>query len=114
MSKLSYLLIVFVLITSCSSLQTHDEINKTQTSNETHEAGSTSVAKEMASQSVTVDKENNSIKIAAPDDHTDIKDPKTKKKIRPLFDWPVWEARMSRGYLPHGSKRSRRPHKLRQ
>jgi murein DD-endopeptidase MepM/ murein hydrolase activator NlpD len=30
---------------------------------------------------------------------------------KPLFDWPVWEARMSRGYLPRGTKRRRRPHK---
>ncbi len=30
---------------------------------------------------------------------------------RPLFDWPVWEARMTRGYLPRGTKKRRRPHK---
>lgn len=30
---------------------------------------------------------------------------------KPLFDWPVWEARMTRGYLPRGTKRRRRPHK---
>lgn len=30
---------------------------------------------------------------------------------KPLFDWPVWEARMSRGFLPRGTKRRRRPHK---
>lgn len=35
--------------------------------------------------------------------------PVTLKK--PLFDWPVWEARMSRGFLPRGTKRRRRPHK---
>lgn len=48
---------------------------------------------------VQVDKENNSIK----------KSQKTRKK--PLFDWPVWEARMTRGFLPKGTKKRRRPHK---
>ncbi len=32
-----------------------------------------------------------------------------KKKL--LFDWPVWEARMSRGFMPKGTKRRKRPHK---
>jgi murein DD-endopeptidase MepM/ murein hydrolase activator NlpD len=48
---------------------------------------------------VQVDKESNSIK----------KSQKTRKK--PLFDWPVWEARMTRGFLPKGTKKRRRPHK---
>ncbi len=34
-----------------------------------------------------------------------------KVKKRPTFDWPVWEARMSRGFLPNGTKKRRRPHK---
>lgn len=34
-----------------------------------------------------------------------------KTKKRPTFDWPVWEARMSRGFLPRGTKKRRRPHK---
>lgn len=48
---------------------------------------------------VQIDKESNSIK----------KSQKAKKK--PLFDWPVWEARMTRGFLPKGTKKRRRPHK---
>lgn len=32
------------------------------------------------------------------------------KKNKYLFDWPVWEARMSRGFLPKGTKRRKRPH----
>lgn len=48
---------------------------------------------------VQIDKESNSIK----------KSQKTRKK--PLFDWPVWEARMTRGFLPKGTKKRRRPHK---
>ena len=32
-------------------------------------------------------------------------------RMRPLFDWPVWEARMTRGFLPRGTRKRRRPHK---
>ncbi|MEK6627026.1 MAG: M23 family metallopeptidase, partial [Bdellovibrionota bacterium] len=47
---------------------------------------------------------NNSIKFNNPT--------KSKKKInKPFFDWPVWEARMTRGYLPRGTKKRRRPHR---
>lgn len=35
--------------------------------------------------------------------------PRKVKKYK--FDWPVWEARLSRGFLPNGTRRSRRPHK---
>lgn len=55
---------------------------------------------------VKVDKENNSIKIVP----EQIKASKKLKK-RFSFDWPVWEARMTRGFLPRGTKRRRRPHK---
>ncbi len=51
---------------------------------------------------VQVDKENNSIKITQA---------KTQKKPKFQFDWPVWEARMTRGFLPHGTKKRKRPHK---
>lgn len=34
-----------------------------------------------------------------------------KKNNKPFFDWPVAEARMSRGYLPRGTKKRRRPHR---
>jgi len=52
-----------------------------------------------SAENISVNKEMNSIKKESP----------TKK--RPAFDWPVWEARMSRGYLPKGTKRRKRPHK---
>lgn len=51
---------------------------------------------------VTVDKQKNSIKIKTAANY---------KNKRPTFDWPVWEARMSRGFLPNGTKKRRRPHK---
>lgn len=35
--------------------------------------------------------------------------PRKIKKYK--FDWPVWEARMSRGFLPKGTNRRKRPHK---
>lgn len=49
---------------------------------------------------VEVDKQNNSIKIAP---H------KVKHKFQ--FDWPIWEARMTRGFLPKIAKKRKRPHK---
>lgn len=53
-----------------------------------------------------VNKYDNSFKI--PDaQHSSVS---KKSKSKPLFDWPVWEARMSRGFLPKGTKRRRRPH----
>ena len=48
-----------------------------------------------------VDTETNSIKTTG--------QKSTRKK--PFFDWPVVEARMTRGYLPRGTKKRRRPHK---
>jgi len=50
---------------------------------------------------VEVDKNTNSIK----------KNRAEKLKQKPFFDWPVLEARMTRGFLPHGTKKRRRPHK---
>lgn len=61
-----------------------------------------------------VNKEENSIKKVDQNNtnlSTDSNEKKTKKRRRPVFDWPVWEARMSRGFLPKGTKRRRRPHK---
>lgn len=50
-----------------------------------------------------VNKEENSIKKT---------DPTVKsKRKRPLFDWPVWEARMSRGFMPKPARKRRRAHK---
>lgn len=92
MSKLSYLLILFLFLNSCI---TSDNID-------------TDIA--VASDKVVIDKKQNSIKITSVDkDKTNSF--KSKKKMRPLFDWPVWEARMTRGYLPNGTKKRKRPHR---
>jgi murein DD-endopeptidase MepM/ murein hydrolase activator NlpD len=61
---------------------------------------------------VSINKETNTIKkedSTAQNNLQAISKNKTKK--RPTFDWPVWEARMSRGFLPNGTKKRRRPHK---
>lgn len=55
---------------------------------------------------VVVDKENNSIKISG-DEHQ----ASATKKQKPFFDWPVWEARMTRGFLPKVARKRKRPHK---
>lgn len=52
-----------------------------------------------------VDKEKNSIK------KTDTSTTPKPKHRRPLFDWPVWEARMSRGFMPKTTRKRKRPHK---
>lgn len=57
---------------------------------------------------VRVNKKENSIKVN-PDASSETKTTKVKRK--PQFDWPVWEARMTRGYLPRGKGRRKRPHK---
>ena len=49
-----------------------------------------------------VDKETNSIKTTQQ---------KSTTRQKPFFDWPVVEARMTRGFLPRGTKKRRRPHK---
>ena len=94
MSKLPYLLVLvlFGLTAGCGT-----SLKKTEGS-------------ESSKSEIQVDKESNSIKIV-PDEikTTDTKKPSVKKRFQ--FDWPVWEARMSRGYLPRGTKRRRRPHK---
>lgn len=64
---------------------------------------------------VQIDKENNSIRITRPEDETSqdknsLTKPKTKRK-KFQFDWPVWEARMTRGFLPKVAKKRKRPHK---
>lgn len=64
--------------------------------------------------SFQVNKQENSIKKVDQNnlnESSDSNQKKTTKRRRPLFDWPVWEARMSRGFLPKGTKRRRRPHK---
>lgn len=49
-----------------------------------------------------IDKETNSIKTTQQ---------KSTTRQKPFFDWPVVEARMTRGFLPRGTKKRRRPHK---
>lgn len=99
MSKLSYLLIASALISSC----VHSEKKIDQSFLE----------KDLQTE-IKIDKENNSIKII-PDQKTLSKDSKksVKKKVKQKFqfDWPIWEARMTRGFLPRGTRRRKRPHK---
>lgn len=55
-----------------------------------------------------VNKQQNSIK------KTDSNNKAKAKSKKPLFDWPVWEARMSRGFMPRVKRKGRRasrPHK---
>lgn len=59
---------------------------------------------------VVIDKQTNTIKKEDLSNQIPNGSKKTSKK-RPTFDWPVWEARMSRGFLPKGTKKRRRPHK---
>ena len=59
---------------------------------------------------VVIDKQTNTIKKEDLSNQIPNGSKKTTKK-RPTFDWPVWEARMSRGFLPKGTKKRRRPHK---
>ncbi len=58
---------------------------------------------------IQVDKQQNSIRVNPADGATEQSVKKERKK--PQFDWPVWEARMTRGYLPRGKGRRKRPHK---
>ena len=102
MSKFSNLLVLLLVLNSCSTAPTDIAVKA--------ETGITTANTD----EVIIDKENNSIKITSKIDSSDSSAPltgKTKKKLRPLFDWPVWEARMTRGYLPNGTKRRKRPHR---
>lgn len=58
-----------------------------------------------------VNKQNNSIKKIDPKQGGANLNQKGNSQAnkRPLFDWPVWEARMSRGFLP--KRKKKRPHK---
>ena len=115
MQKLSALLITLLIFSSCSHIQTRSELEASPLgeakSTETTDP-SVAEAKAKASESVTVDKESNSIKIQPKEPTAEVHiNNKTGKKVKPLFDWPVWEARMTRGFLPQGTKKRRRPHK---
>lgn len=95
MQKFSVILISLLFLESCASNPTNTNTN------------SDDLSVTYASDEIVVDKQNNSIKI---NNDTD-KKAGAKKRIKPIFDWPVWEARMTRGFLPRGTKRRRRPHK---
>jgi murein DD-endopeptidase MepM/ murein hydrolase activator NlpD len=99
MSKFSYLLVALLVLGSCSILATKN----TQTDSTTNIT--------YAYDEVVVDKQNNSIKINASQNADKSKNTPSKKRLKPLFDWPVWEARMTRGFLPRGTKKRKRPHK---
>lgn len=55
-------------------------------------------------------KDSNSVRVNS-DSNSISKKKGVRTQKKPLFDWPVWEARMTRGFLPHGTKRRKRPHK---
>lgn len=93
MQKLPYLLIIFIFLSASSCA-----LRKSSSSQENPSSATIQAADE-----VVVDKASNSIKIS--------NNTQSSKKNRPLFDWPVWEARMTRGFLPNGTKRRKRPHK---
>ena len=99
MSKFSYLLIALLFLNSCSTTPSVVEAAKPD--------NGISIA---ATDEVIIDKESNSIKIKSADPATP-NSGISKKNLRPLFDWPVWEARMTRGYLPNGTKKRKRPHR---
>jgi murein DD-endopeptidase MepM/ murein hydrolase activator NlpD len=99
MPKFSYLLAALLVLESCSS-----------TSPKNSEVLDTSPIT-YASDEVVVDKQNNSIKINTSRELDKSKKSSGKTRLKPLFDWPVWEARMTRGFLPRGTKKRRRPHK---
>lgn len=81
MQKFSYILLILFLTACGSSPKTNTVI---------------------PDQATQVDKETNSIKT---------NQQKSSSRQKPFFDWPVVEARMTRGYLPRGTKKRRRPHK---
>ena len=104
MSKFSHLLITstcLALLASCA----HQTPATSATDNNAEVA---------ASPLVEVDKKNNSIKISPPQKEskkTSSSSTTSAQRLRPQFDWPIWEARMTRGFLPRGTKKRRRPHK---
>ncbi len=95
MSKFSNLLVssfLLLLVASCAH----------RVKNEVSQTG-------LDGEEIHVDKINNSIRVAP--ENGDAKAMKKSSPRRPQFDWPVWEARMTRGYLPRGKGRRKRPHK---
>ncbi len=104
-------LLICILIQSLSSCQTATTESQSQTTTNTNTSASNSQNQmqdktlsghDPEDHKVEVDKDTNSYK----------KNKSHTMKKKPFFDWPVFEARMSRGWLPKGTKRNRRrPHK---
>ena len=92
MSKFSHILVLALFAVGCASHTNQIENYDSEKSE------------------IKVDKQSNSIKVI-PDEEIDTNVKKSSVKKRYQFDWPVWEARMSRGFLPRGTKRRKRPHK---
>lgn len=107
MSKLSYLLAVTLLLSACSTARVKEEAKPDAAATVVDEK-TAEVAKEQAADMVQVDKENNAIKVTP---HEESIHDQPKKKLKPLFDWPVWEARMTRGFFLTTNRKRRRPHK---
>jgi len=82
-------LLLVLALTSCAHNSKNSTVSNTQVSEEADDV------------KVEIDKSTNSIKKNKP----------SKLKQKPFFDWPVLEARMTRGFLPKGTKKRRRPHK---
>lgn len=97
--KLTLSLVILMLISSCASEPPHTEAIVTN--------GDTSAPQSK----IQVDKENNSIKITPHEDDQSASSKGPKKKKKYQFDWPVWEARMTRGFLPKIARKRKRPHK---
>lgn len=96
MQKLPHLLILLMLLNSCVHGSDSAIVNR-------HTAAA-SVSE--PADGVVIDRESNSFKVQNPGAAA-----AAPHHMKPLFDWPVWEARMTRGFLPRGTRRSRRPHK---
>lgn len=99
MRKISYLLIIFI-ITACSSAP-NKKSSTGPYSNIPRSSGATIKGKSNSPASAPPANNNQIIKKA---------DKEVGKKRKFLFDWPVWEARMSRGFMPKGTRRKKRPH----
>lgn len=94
MHKFSYILIIFILA-ACSSAP-----NKRSSAGPYSKIPTSSGSKGKSAAPAA----NNNNQIVKKAD----KDVGKKRKF--LFDWPVWEARMSRGFMPKGTRRKKRPH----
>lgn len=98
MSKFSYLLVALLILNSCASAKRDKGASLIDVADANTTVASTETA---VNDTIVVDKQSNSIKISS----------SNKKNQKPLFDWPVWEARMSRGFLPRGTRKRKKPHK---